>query len=135
MVRIILGVIVGFIVWSIFWIGTDKMMIMAFPDWYGKYSAALEEAFVKQTPFTADAMISAVNLARSLLTSFVAGYMAALVAGEYKRSTMILGVILIAVGIAVEYFMWSFAPAWYHILFVIFLLPLTILGGRVRRPS
>ena len=80
-------------------------------------------------------LIGVVNLLRSFFTSLMAGYIAALVAGEFKRSTLILGVILIAVGVFVEYTFWNLAPAWYHILFVVFLLPMTVLGGRLRRAN
>ncbi|CAN5398777.1 hypothetical protein BH10ACI3_BH10ACI3_23830 [soil metagenome] len=135
MVRIVLGVIAGFIVWSIFWVGTDKILIMAFPDWYGKYSNAVEDALVKGMALSAEPLIYVAALLRSFVTSLAAGYIAALVAGEYKRSTMILGVILVLVGLAVEYMMWNVAPVWYHVLFVLFLVPMTILGGRLRRPS
>ena len=47
----------------------------------------------------------------------------------------IVGVILLLVGIAVEFMFWKVAPAWYHIIFVLALIPMTILGGRIRRPN
>jgi hypothetical protein len=135
MVRIILGVIVGFIVWSIVWVGGQATMVALSPDWIGAYIAAAERSVADGSPFTPVASIAAINLIRSLLTSFIAGYMAALVAGEYKRSTMALGVILVIVGVAVEFLYWNVAPAWYHIIFVLALIPMTILGGRLRRPN
>ena len=45
---------------------------------------------------------------------------------------MVLGIILVLVGIGVEYMFWNLAPAWYHILFVLFLFPMTVLGGKLR---
>ena len=135
MVRIILGVIVGFIVWSVVWVGGEATMVSLSPNWIGAYIASAQRSLVDGSPFTPDASIAAINLVRSFLTSFIAGYMAALVAGEYKRSTMALGIILLLVGIAVEFVSWKVAPAWYHIVFVLALIPLTILGGRLRRPN
>jgi len=135
MVKIILGVIAGFIVWSIVWVGGDATLANFSPGWYAKHSAAAQLALANGTTLTSDPLILIVNLGRSFLTSIIAGYMAALVAGEYKRSTMILGVILIVVGVVVEYLMWNVAPVWYHVLFVLFLLPMTILGGRLRRSN
>ncbi len=135
MVRIILGVIAGFIVWSIFWVGSERILIGIFPDWFGKHSIEAENAFRNATTLVSDPMIALVNLIRSFLTSMAAGYIAALVAGEYRRSTLILGVILVAVGIAVEYMFWNLAPVWYHILFILFLIPMTVLGGRLRRSN
>ena len=135
MVRIILGIIAGFVVWSIVWVGSDATLIMLSPDWYGKHSTDAEKAFMNATTLVSDPLILVVNLLRSFFTSLMAGYIAALVAGEYKRSTMILGVILIAIGVFIEYTFWNLAPAWYHILFVLFLLPMTVLGGRLRRSN
>ena len=132
--RIVIGVIVGFIVWSIVWVGSEQTLGRFWAE-FGAHSIEAEKALTNNTALDTSPTIAFVNLIRSFLTSMIAGYLAALTAGEYKRSTMILGVILIAVGIAVEYFFWNLAPAWYHILFVLFLLPMTVLGGRLRRAS
>ncbi len=135
MVRIALGVIVGFIVWSIVWIGSDVTLGAVSPGWLGKHSADAQKAMADGTTLVTEPLIGVINLLRSFITSIIAGYMTALVAGEYKRSTMILGIILLVAGIAVQSMAWSLAPAWYHILFVLFLIPMTILGGRLRRSS
>lgn len=135
MVRIILGIIVGFVVWSIVWVGSEATLIRFSPDWFGKHSVDAEKAFMNARTLDSDPLIPVVNLVRSFITSLMAGYITALVAGEYKRPTMILGVILIAVGVFIEYTFWNLAPAWYHILFVLFLLPMTVLGGRLRRSN
>ncbi|MBK6724398.1 MAG: hypothetical protein IPO41_04840 [Acidobacteria bacterium] len=137
MVRIILGVIVGFIVWSIVWVGSEALLASLSPDWLGKHSLDAQKALAAGIPLESanDAGIAIINLIRSFVTSILGGYMAALVAGEYKRSTMALGIILLVVGIMVEYMFWNLAPAWYHILFVLALIPMTILGGRIRRSN
>jgi len=137
MVRIILGVIVGFIVWSIVWVGGEALLASLSPDWLGKHSLDAQKALAAGTPLESanDAGIAAINLIRSFVTSLIGGYMAALVAGEYKRSTMALGIILLIVGVMVEFMFWNLAPAWYHIIFVLALIPMTILGGRMRRSS
>lgn len=132
MVRTVFGVIVGFVVWSIVWVGSEQTLGRFWAE-FGTHSLEAEKAFTNGTTLETSSTIAIVNLIRSFITSLMSGYLAALVAGEYKKSTMILGVILVAVGIAVEYFFWNLAPAWYHILFVLFLLPMTILGGRLRR--
>ena len=132
--RIILGVIAGFIAWSIVWLGSDKTLGSVWSD-FGAYSLAAEKALTNGTALESNPMIAAVNLIRSILTSVIAGYIAALVAGEYRRSTMILGVVLVLVGIAVEYMIWNVAPVWYHFLFVLLLFPMTVFGGRLRRAN
>lgn len=132
MARIIFGVIVGFIVWSIVWVGSEQTLARLWGE-YGQHTLAAERALTNGEPLETSTTIVIVNLIRSFITSILAGYMAALVAGEYRRTTMILGVILLAVGIGVEYMFWNLAPVWYHILFLLFLIPMTILGGRLRR--
>jgi hypothetical protein len=135
MLKIVLGVIVGFIVWSIVWVGSDALMGNIFPDWWGRHSTTIQTVFSDGTTPVHDNMISLVMLIRSILTSIIAGYMAALVAGEYRRSTMVLGIILVLVGLAVEGLTWRMAPAWYHVVFVLVLYPMTVLGGRLRRSA
>ena len=135
MLKIVLGVIVGFIVWSIVWVGSDALIANLSPDWWGRHSEAIKSAFEDGSTPQHDNMISLVMLIRSILTSIIAGYMAALVAGEYRRSTMILGIILVIVGLVVEGLTWRMAPAWYHIVFVLLLYPMTVLGGRLRRSN
>ena len=135
MVRTILGVIVGFIVWSILWVGGDAILASLSPGWIGAYSLDAERAFVNNTQLTHDNGIAAIHLLRSFVTSIVAGYLAALVAGESRRTTLVLGIILLVVGAAVEIFAWRLAPAWYHIIFLAALIPMTILGGKLRRST
>ena len=134
MVRIILGIITGFIVWSIVWVGGEQTLAKFWAD-FGSHSLEAEKAFRNGTSIDGNVVFAAVNLIRSFLTSVIAGYMTARVAGEYKRSTSVLGVILFLVGVAVEYMFWNIAPIWYHISFVLFLIPMTILGGRLRRSN
>lgn len=132
--RIIIGVIVGFVVWSIVWVGGEQTLANLWPK-FGNYSREAEKALINGTSVESNPVIVLVNLVRSFLTSIIAGYMTTLVAGEYKRSTMALGIILVLVGVAVEYMFWNVAPAWYHILFVLFLYPMTVVGGRLRRSN
>jgi hypothetical protein len=132
--RIILGVIAGFVVWSIVWVGSAQVLGAVWPE-YSEYNLRAERAIANGESLDTSWMIALVNLIRSFITSILAGYMAALVAGEYGRTTLALGVILVLVGIGVEYGTWNLAPAWYHILFVLFLLPMTVLGGKLRRPN
>ena len=133
MVRIILGVIVGFVVWSILWVGGDEVISRLSPDWYGAHAHALEKAWVNHTGFVADGTILLINLLRSVVTSLVAGYMAALAANENRRTPLILGVLLLIVGVIVEAMIWPLLPMWYHLVFLVLLIPVTIAGGKLRR--
>lgn len=135
MIRLILGIVAGFIVWSIVWLGSDQVLQAASPGWIGAYAQSAEKSMVNGTEFTTDSTLALVHLIRSFFTSIVAGFAAAVVAGENRRSTMILGFILLVVGAAVEIFAWKLAPAWYHIVFLLALIPMTVFGGRLRRSA
>ena len=101
MARIIFGVIVGFIVWSIVWVGSEQTLAALWPA-FGEHSRAAERALTNGEALNSSPVIALVNLIRSFITSILAGYIAALVAGEYSRTTMILGIILVLVGIGVS---------------------------------
>jgi hypothetical protein len=45
---------------------------------------------------------------------------------------MALGILLIALFIPVHYSLWDRFPIWYHLTFLVSLLPLAILGARLR---
>ena len=135
-VKIILGIIVGFVVWSIVWVGGEAFLASTIsPDWIGQYSREAEKALFNNEPMKHDNAIALIHLIRSIFTSIIAGYMCALVAGEFKRSTLILGIILLAVGLMVQIMAWAVFPVWYHILFLLLLIPMTMLGGKLRRSS
>lgn len=135
MVRIILGVIVGFIAWLILWVGSEQVLSMASPNWLGAHQTAFERATINREPFTPDSTILFLNLVRLSIVSILSGFLAAIIAGENKRSTIILGILLFAFGGYVTFVTWSLLPIWYHILLLALLIPMTILGGKPKKTS
>lgn len=135
MVKIVLGVIVGFITWSIFWLGSDQVLQIASPSWYGAHQQAFELAVANREPFNANSTILILHIIRSIIASLMAGFLAAVVSGENRRSPFALGIVLLVVGIVVEAFAWPYAPVWYHVIFIALLLPMTIFGGKLKRTS
>jgi xanthine/uracil permease len=83
--RIILGAIVGFIVWSVLWVGSDFILMAISPDWYGRHHTALAAAVENKTAFMSDSTILIIALIRSVVFSIISGYIAALIAGENKK--------------------------------------------------
>lgn len=132
MVKIVLGVIAGFVAWSILWVGSDQVLMLASPAWYGAHQLGFEKAITNGEPFAADTTILIMHVVRSAIISIMSGFLAAFIAGENRRAPLILGVILLIVGIAVEAYAWNYAPAWYHIIFVLLLIPMTLLGGKLK---
>jgi hypothetical protein len=135
MLRIILGSVVGFIAWSIIWIGSDELLHTFSPDWYGAHQDRTALAVVNGESFNADTTIAIIGLVRSAIASIMAGFLAAVIAGENRRSTLILGIILLAVGVAVQIHLWNVFPIWFHLILWLLLVPSTILGGRMKQTA
>jgi len=135
MLRIILGVVAGFIAWSILWVGSDQILISFSPMWYGNHQYGLEAAMQNHTPFTADTAILLMHLGRAAIISIMAGFIAAVVAGENRQAPLALGGVLLIFGAAVQTYAWSYIPIWYHIIFLGLLIPLTILGGKMKQTN
>jgi len=133
MLKIILGVIAGFVAWSILWVGSDQVLTIASPGWYGAHQSATELAIANGDSFAADNTIMLIRLLVAAVATIMSGFLAAFIAGENQRAPLILGVILLIVGIAVQAAFWSVMPIWFHIIFLVMLLPLSILGGRIKQ--
>ena len=135
MIRIILGVVAGFIAWSILWVGSDQVLMSMWPDWYGAHQEAFGLAMENKGSFTADTTILIMHIVRAAIVSVMSGFIAAIVAGENRKAPLALAIVLLIVGVIVEGFAWSYAPIWYHLLFLIVLVPMTILGGKMKQTA
>ena len=121
MLRIFLGIIVGFVVWSILWVGIDAVLRAV---WSGY------DESVKAMTFSTTMLI--VPLVLSVFCSIISGFVAALIARENSISPLILGILLLIVGIFVQISVWDKIPLWYNFAFWVLLISMTILGGRLR---
>jgi hypothetical protein len=135
MVRIVLGVIAGFFAWVILWVGIEKILIAFFPEGFGAHQRAFQAAVenrVDPSGFTADTTMLATHIVVGSVVSIMAGYLAAMAAGENKRAPLILGFLLLALGLLKLVMSWHYVPVWYHIIFTAILLPMAIMGGKLR---
>lgn len=117
--RSFLGILLGFILWTVLWLGGNFVIGMVFP-----------EAFPKDGEFQVserNALLA--MLALSVVCSLGAGCAAARRAGRGARAVSILAGLLLAVGAAVEVASWKVMPVWYHAAFLALLVPMTLLGG------
>ncbi|CAN5309298.1 hypothetical protein BH20ACI1_BH20ACI1_16930 [soil metagenome] len=120
--KISLGVIVGFIVWTIIFVGGESVIRAISPS-----LAAPENAtFVDSTALLIGYLI------RSIIASVLAGLTAAFIARENSRTPLILGIVLLVVGLSVQIGSWNLLPIWYHLTFLILLIPMTLLGGKLK---
>ena len=131
MLRIALGVIAGYVTWSILWVGSDQVLIQTV-GWYGDHQHLFERAMFNKEPFEPSITILILHIVRSVIISFISGFVAALAANENRRSTWILGVLLLLSGTAVEVMAWNYLPIWYHFIFLFLLIPVTVAGGKAK---
>ena len=131
MVRIVLGVIAGFFAWMIVWVGGEKILSVIWPA-FGVHQAAFQTAIETGGRFRADSTMLLVHVVFGSIVSVIAGFLAALVAGENKRAPMVLGFLLLAMGVLKLVMSWPYAPSWYHIVFTAILLPMAMVGGKLK---
>ena len=130
MLRIVLGVVAGFIAWMILWVGIEKVISALWPA-FGAHQKAFEEVIKNGGQFTADTSALLTHIVLGSIVSVIAGALAALVAGENSRAPLFVGILLLAIGILKAYMSWPYVPIWYHIIFTLLLLPLAIVGGKL----
>jgi hypothetical protein len=132
MVRIVLGAIAGFFAWSIVWVGSEKILSAIWPEWYGAHQLAFEAAIANGGQFTPDTTILLMNIVRGSIVSVMSGFLAALIAGENKRAPLILGFLLLAFDLLIVVLSWKHVPIWYGVIFTVLLLPMTVIGGKLK---
>lgn len=122
MLKNIFAVIGGFILWSAFWVVSDLTLLVLSPNWYGENLKSFSTS------------VLLISLARSIFISIISGYVAALIARKYQTQTAFaLGVLLFAFGVFVQAQFWNQIPLWYHLTFLALLIPMTLLGAKLRR--
>ena len=118
--RLILGVIVGYAVWSVVWLGTNRVVF-----------AEAGEVMAAGEAVTETGTLLGV-LALSIVCSILGGVVAAKI-GRNRASAAVIGngVLLLLTGIFVQMSIWALMPTWYHLSFLALLIPATIVGGKL----
>ena len=132
MVRIVLGVIAGFFAWLFVWVGSEKILSAMWPEGFGVHQLAFEEAVTNGGQFTANTTLLLIHIVLGSIVSVMAGFLAAQIAGENKRAPLVLGFLLMAFGLLKVVLSWPYVPIWYHVNFTAILIPMTIMGGKLK---
>ena len=132
MVRIVLGVIAGFIAWSIAWVGGEKVLSAMMPEGFGAQQRAFQAAVENGGQFTADTTLLLTHIVLGSIVSVISGFLAALIARENRRAPLVLGFLLLALGLLKAVLSWPYVPLWYQVIFTALLLPMTIMGGKLK---
>jgi len=123
MTRAVIGVIVGYAIWTAIWLGGNAVLLPEAAD-----VVAAGEPFTETGPL-------AIAVGLSVVCSLVAGLAAAVIAKAKARGAAVgLAVLLLGTGIAVQAGAWDLMPVWYHVTFLVLLVPVTLLGGRIAGP-
>jgi hypothetical protein len=88
-----------------------------------------------ETAFNFTFTMKLARLALGALSSLAAGFVAAWIGKGPMRVAMLTGVILLGLFIPNHYLLWSKFPVWYHLTFLVSLVPLTLLGAALHQIS
>lgn len=122
--KVILSVVVGYLTWTVMFLGGAQVIMRLRTGVYDDAGA------------TRDFPALALFLALSVLASVLAGYVCAWLAdGKHNRNGLILAICLLATGIPVQMSNWDRLPLWYNLAFLVLLMPMTLLGVRLAGPD
>jgi hypothetical protein len=103
------------------WVGGAQLAAMMYP-----------EVLVPGEPVTHTGALLG-YIAFSVVLSVLAGYTAAaLASGNRMRAVGIVAGVLLLMGIGFEASAWQLTPVWYHLVFLVLLVPAVLYGGRLR---
>ena len=122
--KTLLAIVGGYVTWTVVFLGGSAGLRTAFADLHDAAGS------------TDSLGLLLGYLVLSFVASLAAGYLAGRLAPRLsaRRDVLILAVLLLATGVPVQIGVWDTLPVWYHLLFLVGLVPLTLLGGRWARP-
>ena len=118
MAKRILGVVAGLAVWIAVVMAVGTIMRLS-------WSAYANVADVMT--FTLPMLVARLSI--SAVATLAAGMVTAVIAQPSKLVSLMPGLLLLIVFIPVHAMLWDRFPVWYHLTFLIPLVPLTYLGG------
>ena len=123
MARDILGVIAGLAVWIAIAVVAALIMRSAWPEY-----ASVADAMT----FTLPMMFA--RLAIGALATLAAGWVIAAIARRSMLARVTAGLLLVVVFVPQHIMLWNKFPVWYHLTFLVSLVPLAYLGGQISAP-
>jgi hypothetical protein len=120
MVKGIFGVVAGLAVWVVLVSIGGLMIRLSWPTY-----ASVEAAMA----FTLPMLIARLSI--SAVATLGAGLVTAVIAPRSMRALLMTGAILLVAFVPVHLGLWDKFPVWYHLTFLLSLVPLIYLGGRI----
>jgi hypothetical protein len=118
--RAIGAVVVGFVVWTVLWLGGNAGLMAAMPGGVDEETGAMSGS------------MGIAALVLSVVCSLAGGLSCGAIVRRPKPA-LVLGGVLLLVGAGVQFSMWDKAPVWYHVSFLVLLVPVTVVGASVVR--
>jgi len=118
--KTILAVVAGLVAWFTVALGLGATMRASWPAY-----AAVADSM----SFTLPMMLA--RLALGIVATLVAGWVAVRIAKHRHAAALAVGVVLLAIFIPQHIQLWEKFPLWYHAFFLISLIPLALVGGRL----
>jgi hypothetical protein len=118
MAKTVLGVVASLVVWLVVTTLAGMIMRASWPE-YANVADAMT--------FTLPMMIA--RLAIGAVATLAAGFTSAAIAGRSRLARILPGVLLLVGFIPVHISLWDKFPVWYHLTFLLSLVPLSYAGG------
>jgi len=119
MTRAVLAVVAGLVAWIAVVAVAGLLMRSSWPA-YARVADAMT--------FTLPMMLARLSI--GALATLAAGWVTAAIAPRPMLVRLMPGLILLAAFIPQHIALWNIFPVWYHLTFLLSLVPLTYLGGR-----
>lgn len=121
MLRSILAVAAGSVVWVVVALGLDFLLVSLFPHWADPRGRA------ESIP------VLFLMLSYSTGTEALAGYVTGWVARRREvMHALTLGLLQLVMGVVATVKMWDTAPAWWRVAILLLVVPATVAGGQWR---
>ena len=119
--RFVLAVVAGAAVWAVLWnVGTQATLAL-FPNLIHPGQPVQHTGILLS------------YIAFSVILSLLAGYVTTSAAGPSPQPALwTLATLQLALGIGFEVSYWALMPAWYHVTFLLLIVPATLYGGALR---
>ncbi len=118
MLRAVIGVIAGYVTWSVLWFVGNRLLF-----------AEAAEVVGAGEPYTRTGPLLGV-LVLSIVCSLAAGAVAAKIAQSRRWGTVaVMAVLLLITGVVVQASVWSLMPFWYHVVFLALIIPVCQVGS------
>lgn len=121
MLRNIAAAVCGFLGWAVIAGVCDRLLRVLWPAY-----AAVEPSLA----FTLGMMIARLLLAA--IAALAGGYIAGLVSNGNQWPALAAGAFLLVLFIPVHKALWARFPVWYHLTFLLTIMPLMLLGTNLR---